>query len=204
MTFRILHRYLGYFLAGIMMVYALSGITLIFRKTDTFKITIQKELIVEAGLDSEKLGQALRIRNLTPIETNGAVLVFEQGTYDTTTGEAKYTSKVLPGWLDKLTHLHKATTEDPLYYFNIFFGFALLFLAVSSFFMFAKSSLIFKKAFPFFHLELWCFSTGQLPNGGRSYGQLVYPSQQSTMDSTRLGIWGSMDLSNGLFKHLHE
>jgi len=91
------------------------------------------------------LGQALRIRNLTPIETNGAVLVFEQGTYDTTTGEAKYTSKVLPGWLDKLTHLHKATTEDPLYYFNIFFGFALLFLAVSSFFMFAKSSLIFKK-----------------------------------------------------------
>ena len=145
MTFRILHRYLGYFLAGIMMVYALSGITLISRKTDTFKITIQKELIVEAGLDSEKLGQALRIRNLTPIETNGAVLVFEQGTYDTTTGEAKYTSKVLPGWLDKLTHLHKATTEDPLYYFNIFFGFALLFLAVSSFFMFAKSSLIFKK-----------------------------------------------------------
>ena len=48
-------------------------------------------------------------------------------------------------WLDKLTHLHKATTEDPLYYFNIFFGLALLFMAVSSFFMFAKSSVIFKK-----------------------------------------------------------
>jgi len=31
MTFRILHRYLGYFLAGIMMVYALSGIALIFK-----------------------------------------------------------------------------------------------------------------------------------------------------------------------------
>ena len=35
MTFRILHRYLGFFLAGIMMIYAVSGITLIFRNTDT-------------------------------------------------------------------------------------------------------------------------------------------------------------------------
>jgi len=55
MTFRILHRYLGYFLAGIMMVYALSGITLIFRKTDTFKVSVQKEMIVESGLDAAAL-----------------------------------------------------------------------------------------------------------------------------------------------------
>ena len=50
MSFRILHRYLGYFLAGIMMVYALSGITLIFRKTDTFKVSIDKELVLELFL----------------------------------------------------------------------------------------------------------------------------------------------------------
>ena len=30
MTFRILHRYLGYFLAGIMMIYAVSGMGLGF------------------------------------------------------------------------------------------------------------------------------------------------------------------------------
>ena len=29
LTFRVLHRYLGFFLAGIMMIYAVSGITLI-------------------------------------------------------------------------------------------------------------------------------------------------------------------------------
>ena len=145
MTFRILHRYLGYFLAGIMMVYALSGITLIFRKTDTFKVSVQKEMIVESGLDAAALGETLRIRNLTPIDNDGTMLVFEQGVYNTVTGEKKYTTKKLPTWLDSLTHLHKATTEDPLYYFNIFFGFALLFMAISSFFMFAKSSVIFKK-----------------------------------------------------------
>ena len=145
MTFRILHRYLGYFLAGVMMVYALSGITLIFRKTDTFKVSIEKEMTVAPGLDAIGLGKALRIRNLTPIDNDGSLMVFEQGVYNTITGEADYTVKELPYWLDKLTHLHKATTEDPLYYFNIFFGSALLFLAISSFFMFAKSSFIFKK-----------------------------------------------------------
>lgn len=145
MTFRILHRYLGYFLAGVMMIYALSGITLIFRKTDTFKVSIEKEMTVAPGLDAIGLGKALRIRNLTPIDNDGSLMVFEQGVYNTITGEADYTVKELPYWLDKLTHLHKATTEDPLYYFNIFFGLALLFLAISSFFMFAKSSFIFKK-----------------------------------------------------------
>ena len=145
MTFRILHRYLGYFLAGVMMIYALSGITLIFRKTDTFKVSIEKEMTVAPGLDAIGLGKALRIRNLTPIDNDGSLMVFEQGVYNTITGEADYTVKELPYWLDKLTHLHKATTEDPLYYFNIFFGLALLFLAISSFFMFAKTSLIFRK-----------------------------------------------------------
>lgn len=145
MTFRILHRYLGYFLAGVMMIYALSGITLIFRKTDTFKVSIEKEMTVAPGLDAIGLGKALRIRNLTPIDNDGSLMVFEHGVYNTITGEADYTVKELPYWLDKLTHLHKATTEDPLYYFNIFFGLALLFLAISSFFMFAKSSLIFRK-----------------------------------------------------------
>jgi uncharacterized iron-regulated membrane protein len=34
---RLIHRYLGFFLAGIMAVYALSGILLIFRDTDFLK-----------------------------------------------------------------------------------------------------------------------------------------------------------------------
>ena len=33
-TMRVYHRYLGFFLAGIMAVYAISGIVMIFRDTD--------------------------------------------------------------------------------------------------------------------------------------------------------------------------
>jgi len=145
MTFRILHRYLGFFLAGIMMIYAVSGITLIFRNTDTFKQEVQKEITVEAGLTEESLGRALRIRDLKATSIDGANIVFEQGTYNVESGVAKFTTKELPGWLDKLTHLHKATTNDPLFYFNIFFGVSLLFFAVSAFFMFVPKSAIFKK-----------------------------------------------------------
>ena len=60
MTFRVLHRYLGYFLAGIMMVYALSGITLIFRKTDALKIEQLVEEKIEPNVKNEALGKMLR------------------------------------------------------------------------------------------------------------------------------------------------
>jgi len=145
LTFRVLHRYLGFFLAGIMMIYAVSGITLIFRNTDAFKREVLKKNSVGPGLTEETLGRALRIRDLKVTSNDGANIVFEQGTYNAETGEAKFTTKELPGWLDKLTHLHKATTNDPLFYFNIFFGASLLFFAVSAFFMFVPKSAIFKK-----------------------------------------------------------
>ena len=145
MTFRILHRYLGFFLAGIMMIYAVSGITLIFRNTDAFKREVLAKIPVGPGLTEETLGRALRIRDLKVSSNDGVNIVFEQGTYNAETGIAKLTAKELPGWLDKLTHLHKATTNDPLFYFNIFFGVSLLFFAVSAFFMFVPKSAIFKK-----------------------------------------------------------
>ena len=46
LKFRIIHRYLGFFLAGIMFVYALSGIVMIFRETNFLK----KETIVNQQL----------------------------------------------------------------------------------------------------------------------------------------------------------
>lgn len=35
---RIIHRYLGFFLAGIMAVYAVSGMVMVFRTTDFLKL----------------------------------------------------------------------------------------------------------------------------------------------------------------------
>lgn len=145
LTFRIIHRYLGFFLAGIMTIYALSGITLVFRNTNAFKSPVAHEAQLEPQLSPEQVGKELRIRELKVVSQTSELLTFEQGTYNFNTGTAAYSTMELPKWLNSLTHLHKATTNDPLYYFNIFFGLALLFFAVSSFFMFLPKTPIYKK-----------------------------------------------------------
>jgi uncharacterized iron-regulated membrane protein len=49
-SMRIYHRYLGFFLAGIMAVYAISGVVMIFRDTDFLK---QKKNRKETGAGTE-------------------------------------------------------------------------------------------------------------------------------------------------------
>ncbi|WP_258101018.1 hypothetical protein [Marinoscillum pacificum] len=149
MKFRIYHRYLGFFLVGIMAVYALSGIVLVFRDKDIFKKekVVEKELPVDTPV--EKLGEALRIRNLKVEKEEGGVAYFEQGNFDTKTGKAVYTVKELPYLLDRMTHMHKATSSRPLAFLNVFFGLSLLFFVVSSFWMFSPGTSIFKKGLYF-------------------------------------------------------
>ena len=146
---RIYHRYLGFFLAGIMAVYAISGTVLIFRKTDFLKVekTVQKEL--DQNLNAEELGKVLRIKDLKITEQSGDLLSFEGGNYNLTTGLANYTEKDLPVVLKKMTDLHKATTDRPLFFLNIFFGFSLLFFVISSFWMFVPKASAFKKGIYF-------------------------------------------------------
>lgn len=127
------------------MLYAISGITLIFRKTNTFKIEFPQEMKFEEPQSAETLGEALGIRNFEILEDNETTILFEAGSYNKLTQTAQWSVYELPVCLDKITHLHKATHKDPLYYFNIFFGSALLFFAVSAFFMFAPSTPLFKK-----------------------------------------------------------
>ena len=146
---RVFHRYLGYFLAGIMTVYAVSGIVLIFRETEFLKSEKQVERKLSPNLNPEELGKALRIRDFKAEGTNGNIVSFKQGTYNMETGEASYTTKELPLIINKLTKLHKASTSHPLYFLNIFFGLSLLFFVVSSFWMFLPHSDIFKKGIYF-------------------------------------------------------
>ena len=144
-TMRILHRYIGFFLAGIMAVYALSGFVLIFRTTDYFKKVKQVEMQLAPSLTAEEVGKETRLRDLKFTAIDGDVQQFKQGTYNSKTGVVNYTSKELPFVLEKLTHLHKASTKDPLYYFNMFFAVSLLFFVASSFWMFRPSTKIFRK-----------------------------------------------------------
>jgi len=146
-TMRIYHRYLGFFLAGIMAVYALSGVVLIFRDTDFLKKEILNEKQVAPNLNAEQLGKEIKRLEFTSQEAS--VATFSGGTYNKATGDVKYTTKRLPFLLDRMTHLHKAKSADPLFFLNIFFGAALLFFVLSSFWMFLPKTTIFKKGMYF-------------------------------------------------------
>ncbi len=149
LSMRILHRYLGYFLSGIMAVYALSGIVLIFRDTDFLKTDQQFEEKLAPKLSNEELGKELRYRDFKVTKEEGDIVTYKNGTYNKKTGVANYTEKDLPYVLNKLTHLHKASTDDPLYYLNIFFGCSLLFFVISAFWMYMPKTTIFKKGILF-------------------------------------------------------
>ncbi|SEV89988.1 hypothetical protein SAMN05421841_0099 [Chryseobacterium wanjuense] len=146
---RITHRYLGYFLAGIMAIYALSGVLLVYRDTDFLKKEKKYDKVIDKNLSEKELGKELKIKNLEVEKTEGSILTFKQGTYNTETGEAKYSKKELPFVLDKMTKLHKAQSKDTLSPLNTFFGISLFFFVISSFWMFNPKSKIFKRGIIF-------------------------------------------------------
>ncbi|RKN79836.1 hypothetical protein [Ulvibacterium marinum] len=148
-TMRTYHRYLGFFLAGIMAMYAISGIVLIFRNTDYLKKDIQIEKKLETHLTAQNLGKALKKKKLKVNKEEGGIIYFETGTYNTTTGEAQYLEKRLPLVLDKMAKIHKANSDHPLFFLNIFFGVSLLFFVLSAFWMFRPNTPIFKKGLYF-------------------------------------------------------
>ncbi len=146
---RVYHRYLGFFLAGIMAIYSISGIVLIFRETSVFKKVTHKVMNVAPNLKNEEIGPAIKLKNLKITEEVGGIVKFEQGTYNKTTGVADFKIKELPYFINKLTSFHKASTKQPLYYLNIFFACSLMFFVISTFWMFLPSTDIFKKGLYF-------------------------------------------------------
>ncbi|MCB0477429.1 MAG: PepSY domain-containing protein [Crocinitomicaceae bacterium] len=149
MKMRIIHRYLGFFLAGIMAIYALSGIVLIFRETDFLKSEQTIEKKIAPNLEANQLGREVRNRNLKITKEENGILYFQNGQYNKETGEVKFTKKDLPYVLKQMTRLHKANTESPIFWLNIIFGVSLLFFVISSFWMFFPGSDIFKKGMYF-------------------------------------------------------
>ena len=85
---RVWHRYLGFFLAGIMAVYAISGIVMIFRDTNFLKreTLVQKNLSPHLSPDS--LAKALRLRDLKITAQQDDRVLFKQGSYNVNTGIA--------------------------------------------------------------------------------------------------------------------
>ena len=146
---RTYHRYLGFFLAGIMAMYAISGIILIFRDTDFLKNEVAVEKTLKPNIKADDVGKALKIKHFKLEKEEGGIIHFEGGSYDSKTGVASYTEKKLPFVLGKMTKIHKATSSQPLFFLNIFFGASLLFFVISAFWMFRPSAPIFKKGLYF-------------------------------------------------------
>ncbi|MCX8531026.1 hypothetical protein [Chryseobacterium luquanense] len=146
---RITHRYLGYFMAGIMVIYALSGILLIYRDTDFLKQEKKYEKTIAKELDDKAIEKELKLKNFEVTKKEGTVSYFKEGTYNSATGETKYSKMELPLVLDKMAKLHKSKSADNLSPLNAFFGICLFFFVISSFWMFNPKSKPFKRGIKF-------------------------------------------------------
>jgi len=145
---RVIHRYLGYFLAGIMAMYAISGSLMIFRRTNFLKKEVVETRQLATNLSVGELSSKLKV-GVKVNKKEGDVIYFKEGTYNEQTGTASIKKMKLPFLLEKMEKLHKATTESPLYYLNLFFGASLLFFVLSSFWMYTPKMPIFKKGMYF-------------------------------------------------------
>lgn len=142
---RLLHRDVGYFVIGFVIIYAFSGILLTYRDTDLLKREVSVEKKIPAGVDPSKLSEMLRIRNFRIIKTEGNFVFFENGSYETSTGITKYVTKETVPAIDKLFSVHKASSRSPIHWLNIIFAISLIFLAISSFWMFKKGTVQFRR-----------------------------------------------------------
>ena len=132
-----------------MAVYSISGIALIFRKTDVFKKEVKITKTISPNLSVKDLESTLKIKNLYVNSIEGNLVYFDKGRYNKLTGDVIYSKKELPYFLKKMQTLHKATTKSPVYWLNIFFGISLLFFVISSFWMFLPFTSVFKKGIYF-------------------------------------------------------
>lgn len=142
---RIVHRYLGFFMAGIMAVYAISGVLMVYRDTDFLKKEKKYEKIFAKNLDEKALGKEIKMKGFEVEKTENHIMYFKSGSYNTASGEAKYSKKELPFILNKMTQLHKSQSKDKLSPLNVFFGLSLFFFVISSFWMFNVKSKAFRQ-----------------------------------------------------------
>jgi hypothetical protein len=145
-TLRQYHRWLGFFLSGIMLVYATSGILLIFRNTDVLQYEQQEQRQLSPQLSAEALGTELRLRGFEVLQQDDSSMTFKQGHYDKTTGLATIVRKDYHPVLQHLVKLHKATTNSPLYWLNISFGLSLMLFVISAFLMHFPKTKLFRNS----------------------------------------------------------
>lgn len=142
---RVLHREIGFFVIGLTIIYCISGIILTYRDTGFLKSETEIEKSLSPGLSSEQLLKNIGDKKLKVTGENETEIYFTNGTYSIETGVASYVKNEIPAILKALNMLHIAPSQNPKHFFTIVYAMALLFLAVSSFWMYRPSSRFFKR-----------------------------------------------------------
>lgn len=137
---RALHRDIGWFTAGLTLIFVLSGIAQVYRDSDFLQHEVQVPAQVEPGLQGEDIGRALRVREFKSERTEGSVTYFRGGQYDAATGRAVRTQKEFVFPLDRFSELHKQRSKEAWHVVVLVYGGLLAFMALSSFFMFKGGS----------------------------------------------------------------
>lgn len=143
---RILHRDIGFFVIGLTVIYCISGILLIYRDTGFLKNELQIEKTLEAGLSENRLLQTLKLKEakITGIDENE--IRFSGGTYNRYSGEVSYVTKGYSQPFRVFNQLHKAPSQDSRHWFMVLYAVSLLFLALSSFWMYRPGTNFFKRS----------------------------------------------------------
>lgn len=146
---RALHRDIGYVVVGLTIIYAFSGILLIYRGTDFMKFeqTIERQL--SPNLEESTLGRELRFRHFKIDKTENNIIYFNNGTYNIETGKTIIIEKRLPEIFGKMNGLHKKSNRSISHVFSTIYGVLLLFLAISSFWMYKPNTKKFRRGLIF-------------------------------------------------------
>lgn len=137
---RALHRDIGYLILGFVIIFSLSGVVLIYRNTDILKHDVTVERKMATNLNSEGIAGELHLRDFKIEAEEGDIIYFKNGTYNSSTGIAVYTTKEIIFPFNKFIELHKTSGNNGTHWFTAVFGVLLLFMAVSSFWMYPVKS----------------------------------------------------------------
>ncbi len=142
---RSLHRDIGSLVIGFTIIFGISGTVLIFRETNFLKKERLVEKTLTPGLDAAGIGNALHLRDFKVIKEEDNIIFFQNGTYNKETGSIIYTANELPPIFSKLNTIHKTSSKSIVHWFTLIYGLSLLFLAISSFWMFKPRTKMFRR-----------------------------------------------------------
>lgn len=142
---RTLHRNIGFLVVGMTVIFALSGVTMVFRNAGFLQTeqTIVKQC--PPNMEGDQLLGFLHEKDIKITGTQGNIVTLNSGSYDKATGKAEYHARKAVFPMNKFIALHKSIGKNAVGWIVGVYGLALLFLAVSSFWMFKPTTNQFKR-----------------------------------------------------------